>query len=118
MRYPLPLQLFIFEYNLIYIIKVKIKHLKFIVPPALKSRINICQKRRRLMIRIDSSQISEGMVLAEPLFFGANNKLLLNAGTIITKSHIHTINKYKIKTVAITERYTLLIEPQAAIQKK
>lgn len=70
------------------------------------------------MIRIDSSQISEGMVLAEPLFFGANNKLLLNAGTIITKSHIHTINKYKIKTVAITERYTLLIQPQAAIQKE
>lgn len=70
------------------------------------------------MIRIDSSQLSEGMVLAEPLFYHGTKNLLLNAGTIVDKSHIQAINKYNIRTVAITERYTLLIEPETAIQKE
>ena len=70
------------------------------------------------MIRIDSSQILEGMILAEPIFCGPTNNLLMSAGTIITKSHIHSIKRYNIETIAITERYTILIEPKSAIQKE
>lgn len=69
------------------------------------------------MMRIDFSQISEGMVLAEPLFYGPDNKLLLNSGTIINECHIDAIKKFNIKTIAISERYTLLIDPKTAVYK-
>lgn len=70
------------------------------------------------MIRIDSIQLSEGMVLAEPLFYGADKKMLLNSGTIITVAHIDAIKKFNLKSIAVTERYTLLIDPKIAFYKQ
>lgn len=42
----------------------------------------------------------------------------MSLGTVIDESHINALNKYGIKTIAITERYTILIEPKSAIQKE
>ena len=70
------------------------------------------------MIRLYSFELSEGMVLAEPLFDGTTNNLLLNYGTVLTESHIAAIKKWGIRSVAVTERYTLLIEPTSSLVKE
>lgn len=70
------------------------------------------------MIRLERFQLSEGMVLAEPVFDEKTGKLLLNYGTALTDSYIESLKEWGIWSVSVNERYTLLIEPTSSLAKE
>lgn len=63
------------------------------------------------MIRLDVNGLLEGMVIAEPVLCPKTGKVLLKHGTKITDSLIQTLITRGIKTVAVAEQYTLLVDP-------
>ncbi len=70
------------------------------------------------MVKLECSELSEGMVLAEPVFIPRTTTMLLNYGTTLSDALIHSLKDRGIKHVAVTERYTLLIEPTSSLSKE
>lgn len=63
------------------------------------------------MIRLNVNGLLEGMVVAEPIICPKTEKVLLSHGTKLTDSLIETLQLRGVKTVAVAEQYTLLVDP-------
>lgn len=63
------------------------------------------------MIRLEVSGLLEGMIITEPILCPKTGKVLLNHSTKLTDSLIQTLKAREIKTVAVAEQYTLLVDP-------
>lgn len=63
------------------------------------------------MIKLNVNGLLEGMVVAEPVLCPKTGKVLLTHGTKLTDSLIETLQVRGVKTVAVTEQYTLLVDP-------
>lgn len=64
--------------------------------------------------KTDVYELLPGMVLAEPVLSSESGKKLLNAGTILSETTIFSLKSWGIKSVAIADRYTLVIDPSEA----
>lgn len=63
------------------------------------------------MYTLNIAQLSEGMVLAHPVYCPSTKKLLLNSGTKLTNSLINLLYSRNIETVVVADKYTLDINP-------
>lgn len=63
------------------------------------------------MISINVNGLLEGMVVAEPILCPKTEQVLLKHGTKLTDSLIETLMVRGVKSVAVAEQYTLLVDP-------
>lgn len=63
------------------------------------------------MISINVNGLLEGMVVAEPILCPKTEQVLLKHGTKLTDSLIETLMVRGVKSVAVAEQFTLLVDP-------
>ncbi len=70
------------------------------------------------MISLSVFELSEGMILAEPILCQQTRKLLIASGTKLTDQLISTIKARGISSVCVAERFTLLVHPNDTTVKE
>lgn len=70
------------------------------------------------MIRMNIENLLEGMIIAEPITCPITGKILLNSGSKLTTSTIESLKVRKIYKIAITDQYTLFVDPVDTMTKE